>query len=1691
LFRRGIAIPTTTAGILGAVVRLLEESEEHHTFLQQAPLSGHAREYLTALSMAMTNSGAVEINEKDGCAVVTSASLALRNAGQLVKPPDQMTVLNELVKHHVLDRLEFPSTIFRFQHQQFQEFFAARSLKRQLLELVRRQDAELEREFATHYVNEPRWDDSLSMLAGNIAEEATNAGLVNAGATLVRMALHVDAPFAANLVNASGPAVWAQVRDEVGKRLRAWYTQEDIHHRQCALSAMLATGSADFKDIIVPLLSHSNEQVRLAAYHRGARVLPTNLGPNWQEMIRGWPEEARLNFVVELADNPWLADSVEEIALADPSTKVRWNAAQALNWHGFRLKAEGLLKSLEDASLIDILPTVQPDDLPRSQWARVAAVYEQMYNQAADYSERLRLLHALQNFGGTNTAERTKAELDALGPEQLKPGDNQGLIHRALEELQKSDPKWVSQWVTRKLLDTSVWLGSWRGLVTEIPNEERETLYDRFSTEHLNPAEEQRVKSVLICVMDSTLAARLFAEACAIHAELSHEQPHDQAKSNLFRQVHDLLRAVDPAILLDGISEKLEKEPQISELDILTDILPSKSLATPDVRSSISDEMRLKLREYLKSAVKLGRNADGLPARTRANLALLLANVAGPEDLADIRLLIEADTARFEKVQVARMRGDRSQDASGYGFLYLDAVTTFDPTQADEVIVDLIHSGQYEYIAERLPSLARKNRDQSGLTLNRLDFNRIWRSRAGELDGTFVEVRRTRFADAVRERIERVKREREAATDKRGFDHRLKTLGGVLAALDGKRSAELVLELMELPGRGNDWNVVGAIENLLCWGMPLTVEQVLRILDLVLQHIRASGLYNDQNASLFARCLSVMAFVEPPAAGIARIRSLVSELPFRPDALNGVVGALGASRCEDAIDVLMDFAGAEGKGTQTVGDSWIKAIGSFEGARTTQILLSFVDPNARLFGEEFVPGDRVGDVAVRLLAERAEKDQGLKSRLLDLANSDLLSNNRTLLAKVFAQFAEERDRVSALSILRDDSGVPYELVRSMESAFLEHRPYETYGNAYTLHPRGSNAVRKKLFEMVIGDPHRKNSAFTLIGQIEVWRLEHGHPADEPRHPVIDSGVSWPPFPADFRMSQLRDNKPSASGRTVVTGLPVLEFSDFGEVGFKTSNAPQLYPPRGFAFFVRNSEQRFETWAQNLNCCLTMKSVDGQELSVEAAPWFQNRADVSFGHFYFQTTSLRMLETAGVVCAIFLDSGFHTALYASDTSPREGQRIPYGEWGIKLKIEGNNVKKTFQGKLELLPQGSVRFVPFRIEETDSLEVVPASNGPLSTPRVFITYSWGSVEHRSWVEALAIRLRGDGVDTILDRWNLKPGHDRFVFMESSIAEADFVLIVCTQEYAEKANGRTGGVGYEATIITPELAGKVRQTKFIPILRDDGWDNAVPRWLRSRIGFDLRGMEYDEAEYGALLRHLHDATETAPPIGHRPEFTTQRFDRPLQYSEGAGNNTRPSHESEDLSSKEVELVWAAAQDPRGEILHSKTLDGEGLRTNGRQFLENADVRSAVEWLGAFRNLERRSFVEPLTQARDFFRLTGRGYEAADRLNGFRRWSADSVVLRARYSNAPAKEHTVYCNGIVALPPTYSDSKVSGDDSMRSVKEQRTLIVEGVDSAPQLGWSPTEIEFIDVSTGNTQIFNVRELQLQRRSLKLPLYEQ
>lgn len=160
----------------------------------------------------------------------------------------------------------------------------------------------------------------------------------------------------------------------------------------------------------------------------------------------------------------------------------------------------------------------------------------------------------------------------------------------------------------------------------------------------------------------------------------------------------------------------------------------------------------------------------------------------------------------------------------------------------------------------------------------------------------------------------------------------------------------------------------------------------------------------------------------------------------------------------------------------------------------------------------------------------------------------------------------------------------------------------------------------------------------------------------------------------------------------------------------------------------------------------------------------------------------------------------------------------------------------------------------------------------TKQVFISYSW-TVQKR--VIELADRLIDNGIEVIIDVYDLKEGQDKFVFMEQAVHNKDIdrVLIISDRAYTDKANNRTGGVGDETVIITQEIYHKTKQEKFIPIVfeRDENNNPYLPIYLKSRIYIDLSTEdELYESEYEKLVRNIYEKPlYRKKALGPKPEW------------------------------------------------------------------------------------------------------------------------------------------------------------------------------------------------------------------------------
>ena len=153
-----------------------------------------------------------------------------------------------------------------------------------------------------------------------------------------------------------------------------------------------------------------------------------------------------------------------------------------------------------------------------------------------------------------------------------------------------------------------------------------------------------------------------------------------------------------------------------------------------------------------------------------------------------------------------------------------------------------------------------------------------------------------------------------------------------------------------------------------------------------------------------------------------------------------------------------------------------------------------------------------------------------------------------------------------------------------------------------------------------------------------------------------------------------------------------------------------------------------------------------------------------------------------------------------------------------------------------------------------------------PKVFISYSHDSREHKDRVLDLSDRLRADGIDCHIDQYEESPPEGWPRWMVNQIKTAAFVLVVCTENYerrfsAMEDKGKGLGGKWEGAIITQKLYDdEALNTTLIPVLFSPSDSAYRPVILRSATYYTL---DTDEG-YEALYRRL-----TGQPHTRKPEL------------------------------------------------------------------------------------------------------------------------------------------------------------------------------------------------------------------------------
>lgn len=181
--------------------------------------------------------------------------------------------------------------------------------------------------------------------------------------------------------------------------------------------------------------------------------------------------------------------------------------------------------------------------------------------------------------------------------------------------------------------------------------------------------------------------------------------------------------------------------------------------------------------------------------------------------------------------------------------------------------------------------------------------------------------------------------------------------------------------------------------------------------------------------------------------------------------------------------------------------------------------------------------------------------------------------------------------------------------------------------------------------------------------------------------------------------------------------------------------------------------------------------------------------------------------------------------------------------------------------------------------------------IKTPKAFISYSWTSPGHQAGVLEWAQRLTADGVEVLLDLYDLKEGQDKFAYMERMVADptVTHVLVFSDKTYAAKADAKKAGVGTESQIMSKKIYESVEQTKFIPIAceLDEKGDPCLPVFMSSRIWIDFSTPEAVNDNWEQLIRLLFDKPlHVKPKLGKPPVYILESAASPASPALGKFN-------------------------------------------------------------------------------------------------------------------------------------------------------------------------------------------------------------
>lgn len=1092
-----VPFPSTKEEVLRRFVAS-HENETGHIEALYAATHGFQQDYLEGLAMFAMHGTSTSISDRNARRCIVGTATLLADDWQIASKPDPDDVLEALVSNHLLLRTA-DSLGYTFQHQQFQEWYAAGALERRIVAEIDRPGSR--EELRANIFDHPVWEEAIlfavERLAWGDAQQQTACG------NAILAALEVDPNLAAEMIYRATNEVWALIASRIQECISRWHMPGTADR---ALHFMLTSGRFEFSAAVWPLITDEDDQVSLRALRQRKDFRSAILGPGAEDRIKGLSTHARSVLLHEMAWRGDLnaLDLASSIAREDPDPEVQAAVIEALAIRRADHRIAAILRNADEKTFDLVVAKDLVDDVDDD---RVRESFKRARDRsaAAAQSDDDRL-GAIARADDSEGREDELADLIAT----IAVDSSQDATIRLIHQLWNRHPVAVA-----------------RGLLVRLRN--GRTLF---------PGADDLLASGGIVLDDDALLALALAEPA------KRDDGADAAASLLGpRTTGNLVDAfldVDSRLRGGGLHAS-EAHEAARGLRTRIAHVPGSSLVTAVLeRSSGATSTRL-----AQLAELLVRQTDGVLERSRLFDANALATLRHLVEKWAVRMLAAGDARRSETAALARLAERAAAPAllpilksllddelQRYRAFRAEAQASgWRPGPAlDESRTP--HTGQYEraFMAIRSPhttavmeaylideyfgeSAARvlaehwhianeppKNRYATG----GVDFSGVKnmrKARAAAADWTSAQ------AEMIFATIERL-----ISDDPKDEQKRLAVaLGTIASRLPHGQRAGTMRKLIALASRRKRADL---LLNLVLSGEEIDIEDVAAGIAETFEAAKTERWILTQSDGYELKVwLQLLPFVGRVMDALPVLRAM-PPVQREPRFLKEMIAAFPDSPAPDAEAALFKLAEEDARFYTDY--QWRRAALRLDTPTLAKRVVDLVT-QGRLSTAgsdwEFV------QTLARLIAASATVREQVYALL---ATGDLVPG-LAILARAIAERPDE-DGLLLLARLEQQQKIGFVGERAIKSVVTEHVPIEGWSGAYDVVPVAAGSLRRRLLALTT-DGGADDVAARYLRIIDEYRDRYGMPETESRHPGLSSGKPWPFLRPDPDAERLSDMAP--------------------------------------------------------------------------------------------------------------------------------------------------------------------------------------------------------------------------------------------------------------------------------------------------------------------------------------------------------------------------------------------------------------------------------------------------------------------------------------------------------------------------------------------------------------------------------------